>query len=310
MRVLATISDMSRLGVVLDLETGATETIPVFPKFVDSAVKGRVGCRPFGITWSPDELFIANNRQLLVFDRQLEYLRTETTPLQINTHQLAYHASRAWAVSPWTNSLIGVYPSLETAAVEFTLFGENLRPYIPREATEADDRWHFNSLLWAGGYLFVAAHNFDRPSFIIRHDAETLRLNAIQDEAGVAIHGLALNDEELFWLSTKTGEIRSSLGYSLSLFKEGYARGFAMTREHFVVATSQFLCRDERCGGDSWIQVIDRQQGKLAAEFHLKDTGSINDLRLLDEYDYAHCVQPFWASRKALGDQPSLCTRA
>jgi hypothetical protein len=309
MRVLATISDISRLGVVLDLESGASETIPVYPDFIDPTVKGRVGCRPFGITWSPDELFIANNRQLLVFDRQLEYLRTETTPLQINTHQLAYHSSRAWAVSPWTNSLIGVYPGSDIGAVEFALFGQNVRPYVPRETAEADDKWHFNSLLWAGGYLFVAAHNFDRPSFINRYDAETLRLNAIQDDAGVAIHGLALCDNELFWLSTKTGEIRSSLGYSLSLFKQGYARGFAMTREHFVVATSQFLCRDERCGGDSWIQVIDRRQGALAAEFHLPDTGSINDLRLLDEYDYAHCVNPFWVGSKAFEAPPPLYTR-
>ena len=302
MRVLATISDMSRLGVVLVLESGALKTIPGRPELVDPAVEGRVSCRPFGITWSSDELFIANNRQLLVFDRQLDYLRTETTPLQINTHQLAWHASRAWVVSPWTNSLIGVYPGSDIGPVEFTLFGQDLRPYIPRETAQADDKWHFNSLLWAGGYLFVAAHNFGRPSFITRYDEETLRLDAIQDDAGLAIHGLALFDKELFWLSTETGEIRSSLGYSLSLFKQGYARGFAMTREHFVVATSEFLTRDKRCGGDSWIHLIDRRQGRLAAEFHLPDTGSINDLRLLDEYDYAHWVEPFWVNGKSFAE--------
>jgi len=292
MQILATISDMARLGIVLDLESGATKTIPVRSEFIDSTVEGRAPCRPFGITWIRDELFIANNRQLLVFDKQLQYLRTLRTPLQINTHQLAYHATRVWAVSPWTNSLIGVDPSSGVSALEFDLFDQNIRQYIPRDASEADDKLHFNSLLWADDHLFVGAHAFGKTSFINRYNWATLRLDGVYS-AGSAIHGLACHNEELFWISSNTREIRSSLGYSLPLFKQGYARGFAMTREHFIVATSEFLSRDERCGGDSWIHVIDREHQKLVCEFHLPDTGSINDLRLLDEYDYAHHLDPF-----------------
>jgi hypothetical protein len=294
MRILATISDMTRLGIVLDLESGAMRTIPVRPEFLDPTVEGRPACRPFGITWSADELFIANNRQLLVFNKQLYYQRSLPTPLQINTHQLAYHAACVWAVSPWTNSLIGVYPSSDVDAVEFDLFDQTLRPYVPRDASEDDDKRHFNSLLWADGHLFVAAHNFGRSSFINRYDEATLRLDYVQRDAGSSIHGLALYADELFWLSTNTGEVRSSLGYSHRLSRQGYVRGFAMTREHFIVATSEFLSRDKRSAGDSWIQVIDRQRSTAVREFHLPDTGSINDLRLLDEYDYAHRVEQFW----------------
>jgi hypothetical protein len=126
MRILATISDMRRLGVVLDLESGSLSTIPVRPEFIDLTVRGRNPCRPFGITWSENELFIANNRQLLVFDKQLQYLRTLTTRLQINTHQLAYHSKRVWVVSPWSNSLIGVSPNLDIYAVEFNLFDKQI----------------------------------------------------------------------------------------------------------------------------------------------------------------------------------------
>ncbi len=305
MRVLATISDMKRLAIVLDLESGETKTIPVHPEFIDPTVVGRVPCRPFGITWSPEELFIANNKQLLVFDKQLNFLRTAATRLQVNIHQLAYRAGRVWAVSPWTSSLIGVSLDTGVDTVEFDLVSHSIRPYIEREACEADDQFHFNSLLWADGYLFVAAHTFGDRSFINAYDEMTLRLNNTQSNAGAAIHGLARYRRELFWLSTETSEIRSDLGYRQLLTKVGYARGLALTSRYIIVATSEYLSRGQRHAGDSWVQVLDREQGIVLTEVHLRDTGSINDLRLLDEYDYAHCIDPFWGSRCNLSIAPT-----
>jgi hypothetical protein len=293
MRILATISDMKRLALVIELESGATETIPVRPEFIDTSLEAP--CRPFGITWNQAELYIANNEQLLVFDSQLQYLRTLPAPLQTNTHQLNYHAECVWAVSPRTNSLIGVRLNSGFHTLEFGLCDQLLGPYTPRRAAEAKDKHHFNSLLWADDYLFVAAHNFGRPSFINRYQKATLRLDHVQEDVGFSIHGLALHNEELFWISTQTGEIRSSLGYCRRLSRQGYARGFSVTQGYFIVGISEKLIRDERHGGDSWIQVIDRQLGTLVSELHLVDTGSINDLRVLDEYDYGHCVSPFEA---------------
>ena len=291
MRVLATISDMKRVALLLDLESGTIDTIPARPEFIDPTAEAP--CRPFGITWSNDELYIANNRQLLVFDKHFNYNRTLATPLQVNTHQLAYHADRVWAVSPRTRSLIGVHPRSGLSAVEFRLYDDSLSQYIARDTSEAEDRYHFNSLLWADGYLFVAAHNFVHPSFIKRYDEGTLQTNQVMAHVGYSIHGLAYQNGELFWISTGTGELRSSHGYRKRLSRKGYARGLSMTRDHFIVAISEFLIRDQRRGGDSWIQVIDREEGKSISEVHLADTGSINDLRLLDQYDHAHWIPQF-----------------
>lgn len=291
MRVLATISDMKRLALVIDLARGSTDMIPVRPEFIDPTLEAP--CRPFGITWNRGELYIANNEQLLVYDTQLRYLRTLPAPLQVNTHQLAYHGACVWAVSPRTNSLLCVSTHSDRATVEFSLCDHLLRPYAPHRAAEAGDKYHFNSLLWADGYLYVAAHNFGRPSFINCYSESSLQLDRVQHDAGLSIHGLGLHNKELFWISTQTGEIRSSMGFCQRLTRQGYARGFAVTREVFVVGISQFLIRDQRRGGDSWIQVIDREQGTLLSELQLLDTGSINDLRVLDEYDYCHCVPPF-----------------
>ncbi|WP_285936552.1 MULTISPECIES: hypothetical protein [Thermomonosporaceae] len=286
-------SDMARLAIVLDLESSRTQVIQVRPQFVDPTVTDRPPCRPFGVTWSPEELFIANNRQLLIFDHALNYVRSSTVRLQINIHQLAFGKGRVWAVSPWTNSLIGAPTGAGVEAIEFDLSRNVLVPYRRREGRPSADEHHFNSILWADGHLFVAAHAFGEGSFINRYDAETLRFQKTLHGAGHSIHGLARHEGELFWVSTMTQEIRSDRGYRLFLHRPGYPRGFAMTAEYFVVAISQCRGRGRRHAGNSWIQVIDRRQGRTVHETELRDTGGINDLRLLSEYDYAHRVPPF-----------------
>lgn len=294
MRILATISDQARLGLVLDVETGITQAIPVRPEFLDDTIVGRAPCRPFGITWCGEELYIANNRQLLVFDKRLSYLRTLATPLQVNVHQLAPQGDRIWAVSPWTNSLIGVHPHGLLAPIEFNLTRAVLGPYVARHGSEADDKFHYNSLLWADGTLYVAAHCFGEPSFINYYRGTGFNLYARLRNVGGEIHGLACHQGELFWLSTATCEIRSSKGLVLPLSRRGYARGLAMTENVWIVAISEYLSRPERGTGNSWVQVIERPSGRVSQEFQLQDTGSINDLRLLDQHDFGHNVPPFW----------------
>ena len=293
MKILATLSDANRLALVVDLDSGeSTHVIDTRPEFFDANVIGRAACRPFGITWNSRELFIVNNRQLLVFDHEFRFLRIFGALLQINMHQIAFWRDKVWAVSPWTNSIIGVPPGISGPAVELDLTNSRVRAYTERDGREGDDKCHFNSLLWADGHLFVGAHAFGGSSFIIQYHASSLRLEDVHRDVGSAIHGLARYQDELFWISTKTCEIRSDAGYRLRLRRPGYARGFAMTKQHFVVATSEVLARGERHAGDSWIQVIDRERGTLAREVHLRATGGINDLRLLDRYDYAHRTHP------------------
>src|SRR3954447_11405323 len=110
---------------------------------------------------------------------------------------------------------------------------------------------------------------------------------------GHSIHGLARRNDELFWISTGTHEIRSDKGYCYRLQREGFARGFAMSESYFIIGASEAVPRRERHRGNSLIQLIDRSRGVVVSEVPLQGTGAINDLRLLDEYDYAHGIKPF-----------------
>ena len=257
MKLIATVSDANRVGVVVDVETAAVVDIPARPEFFDESIKNRPSFRPFGITWMGTECFIANNRQLIVFDRALNFTRIDDTPLQGNVHQLARGNGRIWAVSPWTNSLIGVSPDAKGLgrAVEFHAFRQKVEQYDCREASESDDEYHINSLLWAEGQLYVVAHNFG-PSFILRYAAETMKLSGMHVDVGLAVHGLARYDDELFWISTQTFEVRSSNGYRIDLPNPGFARGFAMSDDFIIVATSEHrVSRADRRNGDSSIHV-------------------------------------------------------
>lgn len=294
MKIIATISDMRRVAVVLDLVSGAVRYIPALPEFKDANVLGRAPCRPFGISWTSNQLFIANNRQIIAFDTQLAYCHKLTTALQINTHQLGYRDGLVWAVSPWTNSLIGIPIGTDRRSIEFDLLEQELRDYYPRYASEAEDRHHFNSLLWTDTQLFVGAHAFGNEGFIYGFDAANMRPQSVLRNVGASIHNLAFCDGELFWIDTGGGAIRSDRRLRQPLCRQGYARGLAVTGGHFIVAISDHLTREARNTRGAWIQLIDRHEGNLVAEWRLENTGSVNDLRLLDAFDYAHWLAPFW----------------
>lgn len=295
MYIIVTISSRQYIALIINIISGDIERIPVAPEFIDNSISGRAPCRPFGITWTRSELFIANNRQVLAFDHDLKYKFKVSDALQVNTHQLAFHDGRIWAVSPSTNSLIGLSYPARGCDVELDLLDDISRPYAVQAATIEDDIAHFNSILWTSDRLYVAAHAFGPNSFISSYDPETLELRSISRNVGNSIHGLALHEDQLYWLSSGSSEIRSSTGMVTRLERKGYARGFGVTNQYFIVAISEFLARKDRISGDSWINIIDRKTLNVVKEIFIEETGSINDLRILDEYDFAHHLPPFWA---------------
>jgi len=290
-QILATLSNMKDVAALVDLESGEAARIPVRPEFIDAEIKESNPCRPFGITWTSDVLYVVNNKQLLMYDRTFDYLGTHAVPVHENTHQLAFHDGFVWAVSPRTNSLIGVRPAGEPGD-EFDIFRQQRGAYVPRSSSEQDDLKHVNSLLWTDSKLYIAAHNFG-PSFIMTFDSASLRLVSLMQDVGGSIHGLAIDGDELFWLDTEGNAVRSSGGVHMTLQRTGFARGFAMTREHYIVAISEISDRRSRISGDAYIHVIERASGSLLAEHRLIGTGNVNDLRLLDAFDLAHGVDPF-----------------
>jgi hypothetical protein len=290
-KILATLCNQTHVAALLDVETGHYDLITARPEFVDDQTDEVMRVRPFGITWDEHTLYIANNRQLLKYDRKFNFLGIERISLQGNTHQLAIRENCVWAVSPRTRSIIGVFTD-GTDPIEFDVFRQEIIPYLERQSSEADDIKHINSLLWADGCLYVTAHNFG-PSFIMIFDAETFRIKTILRDVGESIHGVALHNGELFWIDTNGHVIRSSHGRAIYLGAPGFGRGLAVTDNHFIVGVSQMGSREVRMHGNASVRVINRSSFAIEAQHELVNSGNVNDLRLLDRFDHAHLVQPF-----------------
>ncbi len=296
MYILASVYGPRCIGALVHAESGDVDWFENRAEFSDQEVPDMFALRPFGITWSDEELYLANNWQILVYDRSLNYQRMMPRALHPNVHQILFRQGRIWGVSPWTNTLISVNPSSREDRLEFEFLTGKIHRGEPLIATADGDKAHFNSLYWDEERLLVAAHNFGHESFIIEYDPLTFDVRGIRHDTGRMIHSLAADGDDTFWISTGTCEIRSAQGYQLRLKRDEFARGFAMTEDHFIVGFSTRAQRQKRRGNDSWIHVIDRRNGSVLEEFHLCETGDINDLRILDAPDFAHNVQPFWES--------------
>lgn len=183
-------------------------------------------------------------------------------------------------------------------AVEFDLVTRKLGQYTPRDS-DSKDRHHFNSLLSVGGRMYVAAHNAGHPSFISTYDALTFQPGESLGAVGKSIHGLAYDRGELFGLSSADRELRSNRGLRLTIANKGFPRGFAVTRDLFIVGVSEIRNRGERMRGDSWLYIICRHSNSVLHTIQLPDTGGINDLRLLDAFDFAHARPPLWKRGEA-----------
>lgn len=292
MKIIATLSNPEKVAVILDTDANREHCIPTRTSFFDDCVVGRASCRPFGITWDEGALYIVNNSQLIYFDSSFRFKRQEDRLLHTNCHQAVARGGLLWIASPWTNSILQVCPTSAQFVQELNPLTGEISKSRNHDRNLNADIYHFNSLLWVRNRLFIAAHAFGPKSFILEIDGRSFRIVRRVEKVGSMIHGIGYHDGELIWLSSGTGEIRSSFGLRHPLSRNGFARGLSVTEDTFVVGISERRSRGARCSGNSWIQLIDRQTLELKEEFLIEDSGSLNDLRVIDIFDYAHWQDP------------------
>lgn len=159
---------------------------------------------------------------------------------------------------------------------------------------------HYNSAFFDGEAVYFVAHNFSRPSFVVKAAWPSLDLMERVPMVGVAgVHNLWIDDDGRWvtcdsyggaLVNARTGErMWDSRG-------EGYARGLAAASEQVFVGCSQVSARGERDLTASGVWVLDRASLALRDYLHLGHFGAVQEVRVADVPDACHHGAPLRSS--------------
>ena len=113
--------------------------------------KERPPHRPFGITWNKDNIFIANRSNLLIYDSDLNFVKSINGILDTNTHQIVYYENQI--IATMTRQDCIRFVNLEDYSYETFHIDDGWDEYQPSH------NYHINSLLAKDNLLYIMLHN-------------------------------------------------------------------------------------------------------------------------------------------------------
>lgn len=259
-------------------------------KIVDLDQSLEIIHKPFGITWNNKNILIAKSNQIISFNKSIKFDGTYLTGLPLAIHQILFIDNSLWMVSPRTNCLIkhNVYSN----TLEYFYDGKF------KDHPHDGDTNHLNSILIQNNKMYVAAHNMGKTSFITVYSYPDFNKLFVYD-IGRHIHNLYVENDIVFTLDSFGSRcIVSTDGKSIPVLREidqFYIRGLAVTEDHFFVGCfhCNTLDREERMKNDSFISIVNKKTLNVDCRIYLPKSGDINDIRILDAYDYSHGILPF-----------------
>jgi hypothetical protein len=302
MKIAFTAMNTASIINVLDFDTGKVQSIPTPAEAVSDH-------RPFGITWDNSHIFVANPTKIVALDKNLDFKKIVVRDLWYGTHQILCKEDSLFMVSPRIDG-INRY-NLRTKEMSYFLpFHKNnpkgkWRAELPLIFKHKDknnfsyDIHHFNSILIKDDRLYLSAHNYTKPSFITVFKYPEMEEIERIENTGIQMHGIGVVRDEVFWLdSSGHRALKSNKGLHIKIGDEvDFVRGMVITDDWIIVAYFPYdpYVRLQRKEGHSQIVAINRKNNQVERHFLISNVGNINDMRVLDEFDYAHYNQPFWS---------------
>lgn len=264
-------------------------------KFIPNT-NGKNPFRPFGITWDDDQFYVAQANS--VVDLNCNVL---IPGLWNGLHQALSHDGFLYLISPNISCLKRI--NLVTKKIDY-LHLDSFKFYdtVPEACKSYDknkfsyDLHHFNSIFIQGNKAFISAHNHDDPSFVLEFDYPNFNLIKKHDKMGSKIHNVFVENDEIYTIDSCGSRCIASnknKQYRITSENNMFCRGLAVSRDYFITSYFPEATRRDREKGDAFVVMINRQTGTKENEIKIKDIGSISDIRLIDEYDYAHCKGPY-----------------
>jgi len=214
-------------------------------------------------------------------------------------HQIRCHDGLVWLMNCRDPELVVFDP--ERGSVIGTL---SLAPLVPAELQHPipqehpTDRYHFNSLFFMGGRLFLLAHNWGYGSFALEMEYPGLdeflarpRVVQTHTDLGNQAHDIYVEDNRLHVLDSGNGRLliagKDSSSSNTEQQKQSFARGLAVNANHFFIGHGSFAKREDRVTGPTQISVIDRGTLELLSVVDVGPFGNPCDLMIMSERDWS-----------------------
>jgi hypothetical protein len=252
-----------------------------------SAGMGRPTFRPFGIAEDTQHMYIASNGVIGKYDKATyEFKGYVDVPLYVNTHQILKDKTKLYVCNTAINT-IGIYDEVAKSYNHFDLITLALTSTNkkPRNVYEYDIN-HVNTLFDAGDKIWFCLHNRGyRPSEFGWFDKTTFE-SKIEIAAGFECHGIHIEGDTLYTLSTGTGELlqidiptKREIAYPL-LGTATFLRGLAAWNSKLVFGGSvNFKLKNESKSCVLGVFDINTKQFEL---IDLPTITCINDLKLIN----------------------------
>ena len=228
----------------------------------------------------------------LVYDYKFNIIEEIKPSLPIrDLHGIVVHNNKLWVTSSYDN-IIGIYDFMSkkwgcwkpnTNKNEINEINEGLINNILKNKTKGDK--HFNTIGFNNNYLNLVAHNWGE-SEIYYYKSDNLEFFK-KINLGQKSHNLWYKNDELFTLSSKTGEIVSSNNFKLTI--GNYPRGFSKGNNRFYVG----VCNKN--------DLPEKKQGRYSSSFYVvsfnndfqdqknylfKNLGDITDIYFVKNLEY------------------------
>lgn len=177
-------------------------------ELVSQFEKGRPAFRPFGLTTDENNIYVASNDKIAVFNKGTNnFERSLDIPAFVNTHQILKHKNVLY-VCHTANNCIGIH-DLEKNENLFYKFPECKIIYnlpTPNDVYQYDTV-HVNSLCLKNNKLYFCLHyRGERKSKFGYIDLATMKTEWIFD-GGISCHNIKIIDNKLYTLSTHEGKL-------------------------------------------------------------------------------------------------------
>ena len=246
---------------------------------------------PYGITWNKDNVFIANRKNLIIYDNELNIVDVKRNILDQSTHQILWHNDKI--ISTMTNKDSLGFFDLKTCEKELYHPAEGWGVDFPE--THKCFMFRINGLTAKKNLLYYLLFNFNnwqKQIHILDLESRLPCPPITLNNSNTKCHGVFIHSEaEKIMTLNGIGELEDECGVRLvskaisarATGQKSYVfRGMAGSDVDWCCA----FFKARYTGSGAYINT--HRNGKLLSTKLLVGVGSVYDMRRIDGPDFCH----------------------